>query len=82
MTQQNTMNVLKLKLISALILAFLNYSEEADMIILVVDVSDDGWDAVLMQILKNSKQLKHIIRFKSSVWNSQKQMYDAEKKEC
>ena len=35
------MNVLKLKLISALTLTFLNYSEEMNMIILAVNASDD-----------------------------------------
>ena len=39
--QQNTINVLKLKLISALTLTSLNYSEKADMIILTVNVNDD-----------------------------------------
>ena len=63
-------NVLKLKLISALILTFLNYFKEVSMIILAVDVSDDDWDTVLMQILKNLKWLKYIVRFESSVWSS------------
>ena len=40
--QQDAMNVLKLKLISALTLTSLNYSEKAGMIILAVDVSSDG----------------------------------------
>ena len=61
------MNVLKFKLINALTLTFLNYSEEADMIIFIIDVSDDDWSVVLMQILKNLKWLKHIIRFENDV---------------
>ena len=80
--QQNVMNVLKFKLINALTLTFLNYSEEADMIILAVNVSDNDWNAVLMQVSKDLKWLKHIIRFKNSVWNSQKQMYDVERRKC
>ena len=35
------MNVLKLKLINALILTSLNYSEETDMIIFTVNVSSN-----------------------------------------
>ena len=61
------MNVLKLKLISASALASLNYSEEVNMIILAVNASSSGWDAALMQVLRDSKQLKYIIKFKSSV---------------
>ena len=38
--QQDMMNVLKLKLTSALILTSLNYSEEVSIIILIVDISD------------------------------------------
>ena len=81
LTQQDVINVLKLKLISASALTSLNYSERADMIILTVNASDNDWSAVLMQILKDSKWLKYIVRFKSDVWSSQKQMYDAEKRE-
>ena len=39
--QQNIMNVLKFKLISASALTFLNYFEKADMIILTVNVNDN-----------------------------------------
>ena len=39
--QQNVINVLKLKLISALILTSLNYFKKADMIILTVNASDN-----------------------------------------
>ena len=63
-------------------LTFLNYSEEADIIILAVNASSDGWNAVLMQVSRNLKWLKHIIRFKSNVWNPQKQVYDVEKRKC
>ena len=65
--QQNMMNVLKFKLINALALASLNYFEETDMIILAVNASDNDWDAVLMQISKDSKWLKHIVKFESDV---------------
>ena len=61
------MNVLKLKLISVSVLTFLNYFKEVDMIILVVNVNNNDWSAVLMQILKNLKWLKYIIRFKNDV---------------
>ena len=39
--QQNMMNVLKFKLISASVLTFLNYSKEVNMIILAIDISSD-----------------------------------------
>ena len=39
--QQNIINVLKLKLINALTLTSLNYSEEVSMIIFIVNVSND-----------------------------------------
>ena len=54
-TQQDVMDVLKLKLTSASALASLNYSEGAGMIILAVDVSGGGWGAVLMQVSRDSK---------------------------
>ena len=53
--QQNTMNILKFKLINALTLTSLNYSEKADMIILAVNVSSSDWNVVLIQILKDLK---------------------------
>ena len=61
------MNVLKIKLTSASALTFLNYFKEVNIIILTVNASNDDWSAMFMQVLKNSKQLKHIIRFKSDV---------------
>ena len=36
------MNVLKIKLINASALIFLNYFKEADIIILIVNASNDG----------------------------------------
>ena len=60
-------NVLKFKLINASALTSLNYFKKVNMIIFTVNVSDDDWDAVLMQISKDLKQLKYIVRFKSSV---------------
>ena len=80
--QQDMMDVLKLKLTSALTLASLDYSEEVGMIILAVDANGSGWGAALMQVSKDSKQLRHIIRFESSVWSPQEQMYDAGRREC
>ena len=80
--QQDIINVLKLKLINASTLTFLNYSEKANMIILAVNASSDDWNATLMQILRDLKQLRHIIKFKSSVWSPQKQIYNTEKKKC
>ena len=76
------MNVLKLKLINTLTLTFLNYFKKVSIIILIINVNNDDWNAVLMQISKNLKWLKYIIKFKNDVWNSQKQMYDIKKKEC
>ena len=40
------------------------------MIILVVNISNNDWNAVLMQILRDLKQLKHIVRFENNVWSS------------
>ena len=54
-------------MINALALTFLNYFEKVSMIILAVNVSDNDWNAALMQVLKDLKQLKHIVKFKSDV---------------
>ena len=60
-------NVLKFKLISASALTFLNYFKKVNMIIFIINISSNDWNVVLMQILKNLKQLKYIVRFESNI---------------
>ncbi len=59
----------------------LNYSEQTEEIVLVVNASFQEWEAMLQQTALNSKN-RHFIWYKSELWNEQETKYDAEKREC
>ncbi len=75
------MNKLKLTLITALIMRSLNYSEQTEEIVLVVNTSLQEWRAMLQQIALNFKN-QHLVWYESELWNEQETRYDAEKWEC
>ncbi len=79
--QEKVMNKLKLTLITALIMRSLNYSEQTEEIVLVVNVNLQEWEAMLQQTALNSKNW-HLIQYESELWNEQETRYDAEKQEC
>ena len=56
----------------------INYHEDADDIIFVIDVNDYRWKAVLMQYTAGLKQKQHSIKYESEVWSLQKAAYNAE----
>jgi len=79
--QKKVMNKLKLTLITALIMRSLNYSEQTEEIVLVVNASLQEWEAMLQQKALNSKNW-HFVRYESELWNEQEIRYDAKKWEC
>ena len=79
--QEKVMNKLKLILITASIMRSLNYSEETEEIVLIVNASFQEWKAMLQQRALNSKN-QHFIWYESELWNEQETRYDAEKWEC
>ncbi len=79
--QKKVMNKLKLTLITASIMRSLNYSEQTEEIILVMNTSLQEWKAMLQQTALNSKN-QHFVWYESELWNEQETRYDAEKKEC
>ena len=74
------MNLLKTQLITASALKSINYHKGANDIVLVINVNNYEWRAVLMQYAVDSKQKWHFIRYKSRVWSFQKTAYNIEKK--
>lgn len=79
--QENIMNKLKLTLITASIIRSLNYSEQTEKIILVMNVNLQDWEVILQQAIMNFKN-QHLMWYKSELWNEQKTRYDAEKWKC
>ncbi len=79
--QEKVMNRLKLTLITALIMRSLNYSEQTEEIILVVNVSLQEWKAMLQQTALNSKN-RHFVWYERELWNEQETRCDAEKWKC
>ena len=75
------MEILKLVLIIAPTLKTINYSEEADMIIYVINTSDEDWRGNLMQIKQNEKQW-HTIWYESGIWFDVEKCYDTGKWKC
>ena len=75
----NAMELLKKALTEAPALSTLDYSEEGGEIVLAVDASGEGWDAILQQE-KDGK--RHPIRYESGVWTAPEKKYDAGKREC
>ncbi len=62
------MNKLKLTLITALIMRSLNYFEQTEEIVLVVNASLQEWRMMLQQTALNSKN-QHFVRYESELWN-------------
>ncbi len=75
------MNKLKLTLITASIMRSLNYFEQTEEIVLIVNASFQEWKAMLQQTTLNSKN-QHFVWYESGLWNKQETRYDAEKREC
>jgi hypothetical protein len=73
------MNKLKQILISSLALIFIDYSSDAELIILSVNASFKEWDDVLMQLIASKR---HSVRYESETWSNVKIKYDATKREC
>ena len=73
------MDLLNLALTSPPALFSLDYSKDADEIILAVNASLEGWGGVLMQLVKGKR---HPSRYESGIWSSAKKKYDATKREC
>ncbi len=59
------MDLMKLALTSPPALVSLDYSKEADEIILAVNASLEGWGGVLMQLVKGKR---HHSRYESVIW--------------
>ena len=59
----------------------LNYSEEAEKIILVMNASLQEWKAVLQQLNEKTKK-RHSTRYENEMWSKQETRYDAKKREC
>ncbi len=64
--QEKVMNKLKLILITALIMRSLNYSEQTEETVLVVNASLQEWKAMLQQTALNSKN-QHFVQYKSEL---------------
>lgn len=73
------MDLLKLALITPSAFVFLDYTKSASDIILTVDASLDGWEGVVMQLVKGKK---YPSRYKSRIWSNVKKNYDAINREC
>ena len=79
--QKNVMNILKLTLMTASTLRFLNYSLLTDEIILTVDFILKEWDIILFQI--NSQTSKnHSSCYESGLWTMFESKYNVIKREC
>ena len=73
------MDLLKFALISLPVLVLLDYTEGAGDVILAVDASLEGWEEVLMQLVKGKR---HPSRYESGIWSAAEKKYDATKREC
>ncbi len=60
------MNKLKLTLITASIMRSLNYSEQTEEIVLVVNANLQEWEAMLQQTALNSKN-RHLVQYESEL---------------
>ena len=76
------MNLLKEQLTTVLMLKLINYHEDADDIVLAVNVNDYKWEAVLMQYAAELNWKWHSIRYESRIWSSQKAAYDVGQRKC
>ncbi len=66
--QEKVMNKLKLTFITASIMRSLNYSEQTEEIVLIMNASLQEWEAMLQQTTLNSKN-QHLIQYESELWN-------------
>ena len=57
----------------------IDYSESAEEIIVVSDVSLEGWGAIFIQMVRDRRSP---FRYESGKWNSAESKYDAIKREC
>ena len=80
MIQRETMKILKKALTTISALMLLWYSEGANKIIFILDISLNGWGAHLNQLDADEK--RHLLRFLSSLWSESKKKYDVNKREC
>ena len=65
------MNKLKLALITASALMFINYSEEADKIIVDANDNETEWEDTLSQVEKEMKK-RYSVCYKSRFWSDTK----------
>ena len=80
-SQIEAINKLKVILTTVTALIFIDYSEEADKIIIEADESDSEWEDTLSQMKKKIKK-RHSIYYKSEFWSDTKRKYDVVKWEC
>lgn len=80
--QEEAMDTLKEKLVSAPLLCKLHYDAKElwGLIFLGVDASLRGWGAILGQY--DDKNKRRVARYESGMWNDAERNYDATKREC
>ena len=74
--KQHAIDQLKEALVSILALVTINYIDSGTIIV-AVDASGLGQEAVLMQVEKDSNRYKHPVRFESGLWTKEEAKYDA-----
>ena len=72
------MKILKLVLITASALKFINYTEDADKVIYAVNVSREDWEDNLIQVKWNKKRW-HIIYYENRIWSDVEKHYNVRK---
>lgn len=72
-------NLLKLALISLPALVLHDYSKDTDKIILTMDASLEGWERVVIQLIKGKR---HFFRYGSGIWSNIEKKYNATKRKC
>ncbi len=79
--QQQTMNKLKILLLTEPVIQQLDYDSDTKDIILTVNSSKKEWESCLMQKVKNG-WCCHVCQYDSDVWTNAKSRYDTDKQEC
>ena len=77
--QKEIMYFLKIILIRVFVLRTIDYFESVDDIILIVNVSNVEWKAILIQKHKNKK---HSNKYENKLWTNVEKKYDLEKRKC
>ena len=72
------MKTFKTTLTTIFVLKSIEYEEERNKIICMMNVSEKKWEDVLMQQEKNEKH-HHIICYENRLWSEVEKEYDAEK---